>query len=343
MGNQGCTECGNGQADEPQPLPRGTPGEGPSSLHAAADSSYEASSSSRASPYEVSLGGGLGSQRCGGSGGQDTGHGVGMGDDFDDDLAAMPYRGRRRQPRVERTYFDAEITEAPDQSDGQTGIAQWIEHRFKSGAFYRGEWLDCMRDGQGKQVWPDGTEYVGEWRRGRANGHGCMTRQGGDVYIGSWVNGRAHGLGFHDFGKGSAVYRGEHRCDFKEGFGVEIWSDGFAYMGQFRAGEKHGAGEAKWPDGSSYVGSWRVGQLAGPGVLRMHDGRAYQGQWAQSSPNGLGVYQWPDGSMYEGGYRFDKKNGFGILTEPDKPPNRGIWQHGLQIAGEAPGAEMATE
>lgn len=33
-----------------------------------------------------------------------------------------------------------------------------------SGAVYEGEWIDDMRDGYGKQEWPDGSKYEGNWR-----------------------------------------------------------------------------------------------------------------------------------------------------------------------------------
>jgi len=35
---------------------------------------------------------------------------------------------------------------------------------------YEGEWLDGLRDGEGKQEWPDGSRYEGQWHLGKANG-----------------------------------------------------------------------------------------------------------------------------------------------------------------------------
>ena len=43
---------------------------------------------------------------------------------------------------------------------------------LESGAVYDGEWLNGMRDGNGKQTWPNGDRYVGQWRRGAACGLG---------------------------------------------------------------------------------------------------------------------------------------------------------------------------
>lgn len=34
-------------------------------------------------------------------------------------------------------------------------------YRFPSGAVYEGEWVGNMRDGYGKQTWPDGARYEG--------------------------------------------------------------------------------------------------------------------------------------------------------------------------------------
>ena len=37
---------------------------------------------------------------------------------------------------------------------------------LENGVTYEGEWLDGLRDGQGKQVWPCGSYYEGDWKRG---------------------------------------------------------------------------------------------------------------------------------------------------------------------------------
>ena len=54
--------------------------------------------------------------------------------------------------------------------------------QLESGAVYEGEWLDGVRDGYGRQEWPDGSKYEGEWRTGKANGNGKLYHADGDIY-----------------------------------------------------------------------------------------------------------------------------------------------------------------
>lgn len=42
--------------------------------------------------------------------------------------------------------------------------------QLESGAVYEGEWKNGMRDGNGKQKWPDGSIYEGEWVEDKSSG-----------------------------------------------------------------------------------------------------------------------------------------------------------------------------
>ena len=44
--------------------------------------------------------------------------------------------------------------------------------------------LDGLREGEGKQVWPDFAIYEGSWMRDMANGKGRMIYPSGDIYEG---------------------------------------------------------------------------------------------------------------------------------------------------------------
>eukprot|EP00428_Durinskia_dybowskii_P015205 CAMPEP_0170227400 /NCGR_PEP_ID=MMETSP0116_2-20130129/13414_1 /TAXON_ID=400756 /ORGANISM="Durinskia baltica, Strain CSIRO CS-38" /LENGTH=374 /DNA_ID=CAMNT_0010478131 /DNA_START=62 /DNA_END=1186 /DNA_ORIENTATION=- len=296
---------------------------------------------------EVSVGAGTG---AGSSRGWETdaGRGVGFMEHGEDDTEAEEGFGQEGSgfgdvavaaaARLPKSFFDLEVGEGPILKDERLmHLRERIQHRFRSGAFYDGEWLNGNRDGIGRMEWLDGTEYVGEWERGRANGLGRLLHRDGDIYHGQWVNGRAHGLGSYDFQNGAATYRGEFRCDLRDGFGIESWADGSCYEGEYRRGEKSGFGQTRWPDGSYYVGRWRSNQLCGPGSLKTKDGLHYKGQWDMSSPNGMGVYKWPSGRRYEGRYLNDRKHGYGILREPNKPEVRGFWQHGELVSTRASG------
>lgn len=48
--------------------------------------------------------------------------------------------------------------------------------KFENGIIYKGQWNiseDC-KDGQGVQVWPDGSKYEGYWKHNQANGEGRL-------------------------------------------------------------------------------------------------------------------------------------------------------------------------
>lgn len=240
-------------------------------------------------------------------------------------------------------YFDQELGEAGPvtahhDDSGAPGGRERRWHRFRSGATYDGEWVGGVRDGMGKQCWPDGTVYVGEWKRGRSGGSGEIRHHNGDTYTGEWVNGRAHGSGVFRHQGSHAIYEGEFVMDMREGFGVELWVDGSWYAGEFRKGGKHGSGEHRWPDGTYYVGSWRANELAGPGRYYVKEGPSYQGQWTNSVIDGAGVFSWADGTQYEGQYQLDKKHGFGILTTPDGESKEAFWTDGREIL--QPGSQV---
>lgn len=41
---------------------------------------------------------------------------------------------------------------------------------FIDNSVYKGEWKNDKFDGQGEEVYADGTSYVGEYQRGKKNG-----------------------------------------------------------------------------------------------------------------------------------------------------------------------------
>ena len=66
-------------------------------------------------------------------------------------------------------------------------------------ARYEGEWIQDkeIRQGMGKQIWPDGSMYEGWWLDNKANGKGRLIHADGDVYDGEWRDDKAHGFGVY--------------------------------------------------------------------------------------------------------------------------------------------------
>ena len=70
-----------------------------------------------------------------------------------------------KQKKTQNQYFSKSEMKETLQSLGQnykTGERELKTFTFKSGAIYRGQWKDGMRDGEGLQTWPDGAKYEGE-------------------------------------------------------------------------------------------------------------------------------------------------------------------------------------
>ena len=74
---------------------------------------------------------------------------------------------------------------------------------LESDAVYEGEWLNELRDGQGKQRWPDGSLYEGKWEQGKAQGHGILYHADGDIYEGDWQDDKANGTGTYTHANGA--------------------------------------------------------------------------------------------------------------------------------------------
>ena len=59
---------------------------------------------------------------------------------------------------------------------------------LESGAHFEGQWLKFteIRQGEGVQVFPDGSMYEGYWVNNKANGKGRLIHANGDVYEGQF-------------------------------------------------------------------------------------------------------------------------------------------------------------
>lgn len=102
--------------------------------------------------------------------------------------------------------------------------------KMENGAMYVGQFSNGMRNGKGKQVWPDFTLYEGYWLDDRAHGRGRLIHANGDVYEGEWKDDKAHGSGVYTRTDGS-TYTGQWSEDLQHGYGIEKWNDGSSYEG----------------------------------------------------------------------------------------------------------------
>lgn len=42
--------------------------------------------------------------------------------------------------------------------------------------------MNGQREGNGTQIWADGSKYIGQWKNNQANGKGILYHADGDVY-----------------------------------------------------------------------------------------------------------------------------------------------------------------
>ncbi|TNV83491.1 hypothetical protein FGO68_gene3019 [Halteria grandinella] len=226
-----------------------------------------------------------------------------------------------------------------DFGEEPTNIARQRENRqltqLENGARYQGEWNSNLnvREGQGYQVWPDGSLYEGWWKDDKANGKGRLIHADGDIYDGYWKDDKAHGFGIYSHLDG-ARYEGYWKEDKQHGEGIETWPDGASYQGDYVEGRKHGSGNGvyQWSDGRIYEGEWRNNKMEGHGVFTWPDGRKYEGEYVDDKKEGNGTFFWPDGRKYDGEWKNGKQHGVGIYTSASGKTKRGEWNEGKRVA-----------
>ena len=73
-------------------------------------------------------------------------------------------------------------------------------HKQSSGFEYSGQWHNDMKNGYGKNVWPDGSWYKGHYKDGMQHGQGKFVIAFRAItlysYQGEWKNGKQDGEGY---------------------------------------------------------------------------------------------------------------------------------------------------
>ena len=106
-----------------------------------------------------------------------------------------------------------------------SGIAQ--------GSYYKGNFKDTTRDGQGIWRTPFGYTDEGSFFRNEMHGSGQRYFDNGDKYEGTFANGSLHGDGCLVYSCGTS-YEGQWRNDKKDGYGKLRLANGVVFNGQWR-------------------------------------------------------------------------------------------------------------
>jgi len=80
-----------------------------------------------------------------------------------------------------------------------------------------------------------------------------------------------------------ARYKGEWIAgsQTRQGFGVQIWSDGSKYEGWWQDNKANGLGRLIHADGDVFEGDWKDDKAHGYGIYSHLDGAKYKGEWKE--------------------------------------------------------------
>lgn len=131
---------------------------------------------------------------------------------------------------------------------------------------YIGDWKDDVQEGQGEEIFPDGTRYVGDFKDGEKTGKGNAFFKDGSSYCGEFVNNCIHGKGTYKWGDGR-IYTGDWVQNKMQGKGKFSWPDGKYYEGEYKNDKKDGFGKYCWNNNHYYEGTWFNGKQHGHGAI----------------------------------------------------------------------------
>ena len=175
-------------------------------------------------------------------------------------------------------------------------------------AIFFGELINGKREGEGIQVWENGTVYIGVWNKDQinwsaesdndppidfpdaeyimdGNKNPCpkFFHSNGDIYSGEFVNSKAEGYGIY-------ISQDNEECE------------GYEYVGEWKADKKHGEGIEIVDNGGIYEGTFKNGLRRGKGTYTYEDDSVYTGNWANNKMHGKGIYEYPNGKKYDGDF-----------------------------------------
>ena len=89
------------------------------------------------------------------------------------------------------------------------------------------------------------------------------------------------------------------------------YPNGSVYRGQMKVDEecREGYGVQVWTDGAKYEGYWIDNKAQGRGTFWHAEGDLYDGEFKEDKANGYGIYTHVNGSRYEGDWKEDMQDG----------------------------------
>ncbi len=170
----------------------------------------------------------------------------------------------------QRTHFgvqqdaDGDVYWGMWKNDAREGYGYLI---INNGDRYAGEWLGNAPHGKGEYWFAGGRCVIqARFEKGEVQGQGKEIYADGTYYQGEFVKGVKQGVGVFVF-DGGARYCGDFFEDRIEGKGVYTDEKGVKYEGQFKNNKRSGKGVLTLPTGEIYEGFFRNGAQEGQGKL----------------------------------------------------------------------------
>lgn len=168
----------------------------------------------------------------------------------------------KREGAVKITYgngdsFDGTIgADKLKQGDGKYIWRQKNDDgEVKDLASYEGMYVDGVKQGLGKMVFPNGDTYHGEWKQDKIHSDGSYMYANGDIFSGKFENGIRVGKGTYEYAADKSLLVGNWADNIITD-GKWMFKDGGSYVGRFENGKPIGNCMVKFPSGLQQDGEY---------------------------------------------------------------------------------------
>lgn len=131
---------------------------------------------------------------------------------------------------------------------------------------YQGEWEDDLKNGNGKEIYPDGSTYEGNFTKGKKNGQGKLYLLNGTLYEGTFKDDMIDGKGKIKWNN-DKVCIGNWKNNVLTGFG-KLYQNKDIYIGYFENDKKNGLGiNFYYSSKSQILGKWVDDSIEGLAIF----------------------------------------------------------------------------
>ena len=181
---------------------------------------------------------------------------------------------------------------------------------------YKGsvELISNKKCGYGELININGTQEIGTFYNDEFYGWNIYIKNNGLLYIGLFNNDILNGNGLCFNAENGYLFKGIFKDFQKEGFGVELSSEGNNYKGEFKEDKKSGKGEIIFKNKDIYKGEFSNDLINGNGnYIWNNKNKEYNGNFVNGKINGNGFLKWDYNYYYKGYFINGIKEGEGEI------------------------------